>query len=109
MKMLDLQCAACAKQRLDVLVRDDGVIQPCECGGTMGRIYLPTNRPTVLQDTIEGGLLITNGLCNPDGSPKRYYSRSEIRKAAEKAGMTNYVTHVPAPGTDKSTKTTRWV
>ena len=33
------------------------------------------------QDTIEGGIAIAHGICNEDGTPKTYYSRSEIRQA----------------------------
>lgn len=33
-------------------------------------------------DDIPGGLEIRNGICNDDGSPKRYYSKSEIKRAA---------------------------
>jgi hypothetical protein len=42
----------------------------------------------VIQDSIEGGLEIRHGLCNPDGSPKKYYSKTEIRRAANERGYT---------------------
>lgn len=41
----------------------------------------------VWQDSIEGGLEIAHGLCNEDGTPKTYYSRSEIRRACEVKGL----------------------
>ena len=62
----------------------------------------------VIQDSIEGGELYYHGICNPDGSPKRYYSRSEIRQAEKERGVENVVRHVPLPGTDKSPYTTDW-
>jgi hypothetical protein len=44
----------------------------------------------VWQDTIEGGVLMTNGICNEDGTPKRYYSHSEIREACKAKGVIPY-------------------
>lgn len=66
-------------------------------------------RFSVIGDEIPGGVEIKHGLCNPDGSPRRFDSKSAIAKAAREAGMTNYVTHNPPPGTDKSKHTTRWI
>lgn len=42
----------------------------------------------IVPDEIPGGLLVEHAICNPDGTPKRYYSKSEIRKAANDAGWT---------------------
>jgi len=64
----------------------------------------------VVQDSIEGGVLIEHGLCNPDGTPKRYYSKSEIAAEAKRRGLVNWVEHIPYDkGTDKSPHTVRWV
>jgi hypothetical protein len=43
--------------------------------------------PTVRQDTIEGGLVIEHGLCNHDGTPRTYYSQSEIDRECKARGM----------------------
>lgn len=32
---------------------------------------------------------IRHGICNPDGTPKRYRSKSEIKRAAFEAGLTH--------------------
>lgn len=45
-----------------------------------------TDRVMVSGDDIPGGLLVRHAICNPDGTPKKYYSKSEIRKAAHEAG-----------------------
>ena len=45
------------------------------------------NSPVVWADAIPGGILIEHGICNPDGTPKRYDSRSEIRTACAVKGM----------------------
>jgi len=55
-------------------------------------------------DDIPGGLEIRHGLCHADGSPRRFYSKSEIAKAAKAAGLTNYVRH-----TDDDQHISRWV
>ena len=46
--------------------------------------------PTVWPDDIPGGVEIRNGLCHEDGSPRRFYSRSEIRAACEVKGLIPY-------------------
>ena len=44
--------------------------------------------PVVRPDDIPGGLEIHHGLCNEDGTPRTYYSRSEIRQACAERGLT---------------------
>jgi hypothetical protein len=46
--------------------------------------------PVVRPDSIPGGVLIAHGLCNPDGTPRRYDSHSEIRAAAEAKGLMSW-------------------
>ena len=43
--------------------------------------------PTVRPDSIPGGRVIEHGLCNEDGSPRTYYSESEITRECEKRGL----------------------
>lgn len=62
----------------------------------------------VITDDIPGGVLINHGICNEDGSPRRYYSKSEIAKEAKKRGLINRVEHVTAPGSDKNPYTKPW-
>ena len=42
----------------------------------------------VRPDDIPGGLVIEHGLCHDDGTPRTYYSRSEIRQACVARGLT---------------------
>ena len=58
----------------------------------------------VTPDDIPGGIDIRHGLCNPDGSPRRYYSKTEIAKEAARRGYTNHVEHI-----DGSKHTSRWI
>lgn len=80
----------------------------CECGfkgGIWGWTYeMPFTCPSCGQsaelagalvtpahgistDSIPGGIMIRHGLCNPDGSPRRYDSMTEIRREANKRGL----------------------
>ncbi len=43
--------------------------------------------PVVIQDSIEGGLVIEHGLCNHDGTPRTYYSQSEIDRECKARGL----------------------
>lgn len=65
--------------------------------------------PSVIGDDIPGGIEIRHGLCNPDGSPRKYYSKSEMAAEAKKRNLTNIVEHVTSPGTDKNPYTQRWI
>lgn len=56
----------------------------------------------------ECDVLARHGLCNPDGTPHRYTSKTEMKREAEKRGLTNYVVHTPERGTDKSKLTQKW-
>ena len=57
----------------------------------------------------ECDVTVRHGICNADGTPRRYTSKSEMAKEAAKRGLENHVVHVPAPGSDKSKWTSRWV
>lgn len=47
-----------------------------------------TNKSAMINtDDIPGGIDIKHGICNDDGSPKRYYSKSEIKRAAYDKGL----------------------
>jgi hypothetical protein len=41
----------------------------------------------VVGDDIPGGIEIKHGICNPDGTPRRYHSKTEIRRAANEKGL----------------------
>jgi len=50
--------------------------------------HVSTKRIYIATDDIPGGMLVRHGICNPDGTPKRYYSKTEIKRAANEAGYT---------------------
>ena len=63
----------------------------------------------VIGDEIVGGIEIRHGLCWPDGTPRKYYSHSEIEAERKKKNLINRVEHIGNPGSDKNQHTTRWV
>jgi len=63
----------------------------------------------IVPDDIPGGLLITNGLCHDDGTPRRFDTRSSIAAEAKRRGFTNYVQHRGTESGDKSSQTQRFV
>lgn len=80
------------------------------CGEQTSRGFTGTVRSAaVISDGIPGGVEMKHGLCNEDGSPRRYYSKSDINREAKARGLVNYVVHQPPKGTDKSPHTSRWV
>jgi hypothetical protein len=44
----------------------------------------------VIADDIPGGVEIAHGLCHDDGTPRRFYSKSEMRLAAQVKGLVPY-------------------
>lgn len=105
--MIDLKCGTCSRIQLDHLERDEDKTRPDCCGTSMERVFLPTNRGQVIGDECD--VWVKNGICNSDGTPKHYTSKSQMRKAAEAAGQTNFVRHVGSKGSDKSKHTTHWI
>ena len=107
MPIYDRRCVTCdivTGTELYELVHDPN--PPCpQCGNPTERI---AGMRGAVDDSIPGGVEIKHGLCNPDGSPRRYYSHSEMRKEAAKRGLVEFVRHVPDRGSDKSKNTSRW-
>ena len=71
------------------------------CKGDAAK-HKPMESYGVVPDEIPGGLEIKHGLCNADGTPRKYYSRREIAKEAAKRGLHNHVEHVATQGSDKN-------
>lgn len=64
----------------------------------------------VTGDDIPGGLEMKNLFPpNPDGSPKKFYSKSAVAQAAKALGYHNHVEHLGSKGSDKSKHTVRWI
>lgn len=60
-----------------------------DCYHEMAPEPVTTNlAPGVITDSIPGGLDVPHAICWPDGTPRRFYSKSEIRDTAREAGWT---------------------
>lgn len=105
-KLIDVECSQCEHFELDVW-RERGAYGTCgKCSSPMVRAYRSFG--AAIGDDIPGGLLVPHAVCNADGTPKRYYTKSDIAKAAKAAGWTNRVEHVTPQGSDKAKYTSRW-
>lgn len=105
MPMFDMKCEDCGAI-FDMFIRP-GEIRTCTCGGPLEKVLLPGKANAVIGDDCD--VWIKNALCNADGTPRHYSSKSDIAKEAKKRGWTNHVEHMPASGSDKSRHTSRWV
>lgn len=91
MRLIDVKCDQCAQVSEDVLHTHGEPFPACRCGGATYRLYAGKRSATVIGDDIPGGVLVHNAICNDDGSPRRYYSHSEMRRAAAAKGWVNHV------------------
>lgn len=63
--------------------------------------YCPHGFGTAIVEGDEIDIEVKHGLCNTDGSPRRFRSRTEMRTAAKARGMMNYVATATTPGPPK--------
>lgn len=108
MPFYDKKCKSCQAITVDVLEAVYAAPALCTCGGELERVWLG-KASSVIPDDIPGGIFIKNGLCNADGSPRKYYSKTEMKQEAARRGLVNHVTHIGERGSDKNKHTTRWV
>lgn len=106
MPIYDLTCKNNHEQ-LDVLLKI-GERPACLICGEATETFWNGRSAGVVDDSIPGGIEIRHGICNEDGSPRRYYSHTDMKKEAAKRGLRNRVEHVTVPGSDKSPYTTKW-
>lgn len=81
---------------------------PCPtCQSPTRRVLVGRSAP-VFDDSIPGGVMMENAICNLDGTPKRYDSHSDIKRAYKAAGLEPIDEHRPMKGSDKGKMTTNW-
>lgn len=74
--MSDIKCDKCGKD-LEI-----GLFPFCP--------HPPAPTAMIAADDIPGGYIVRHGACWPDGTPRKFYSKSAIKKAAFEAGWTMY-------------------
>lgn len=87
-KEVKLRCTACEWKGRKFLWSYEGPL--CDACGAMAEPddVLLARAPGVIPDSIPGGLDVRHGLCNADGSPRRYYSKTDIKAEAARRGWT---------------------
>ena len=109
--LIDTLCPGCGDVHPDVWVElgEARALGPCRrCGHERERLLRHAKAPGVVPDSIPGGYWVEHGLCNSDGTPRRYDSRSEMAREAKRRGLRLSVEHKGSEGSDKSVHTTRW-
>ena len=111
MKMIDVKCPQCDTVKTDVLLRpSDAPFPLClQCGERTERTHTPGTSHGIVPDGIPGGILIQNGLCHADGTPRRFDSRTDIARHAKETKWGNVVEHKGSAGSDKSKHTQRFI
>lgn len=108
MPFYDKSCRSCGAVTIDVLEAVYAAPALCQCGGETERVWLG-KASSVTPDDIPGGYWVKHGLCNDDGTPRKYYSKSEMRREAARRGLENHVVHIGTQGGDRSKITSRWI
>ena len=88
LKVRRYECTACGSTKEELKWNYE---TPPDCHGAMvetSRVARFGQASNVIGDDIPGGLLIEHGICNADGTPRRFYSKKEIRDTARKQGWT---------------------
>jgi hypothetical protein len=82
------ECAACGFSG-KILGWDYELPLACPSCGAATKVF--DNRkeraPGVVGDDFPGGFYAEHGVCHPDGTPRRFDSRTELKKALNKAGL----------------------
>lgn len=74
----------------------------------MVRFWTQHNLGGVIDDSIPGGMTVDTPFGYRDGKLQKFYSKSDIARAAKDAGYEPHVTHDPG-NRGKSRHTSRWV
>ncbi len=117
MRNMDLRCDGCGYVVIDYLERDGSPTRPLECPtcktNTLDRVLLGGQSAHVHGDECD--VVVKHGICNEDGSPRRYRSKSEMARAARELGertgthVYNKVQHIGDRGSDRNKNTQRFV
>lgn len=109
MLMIDLYCTHCEFILPDILKRSGMREPPYTCPKCHHKTLVKTmlQAPGVIGDECD--VTIKNGLCNADGSPRRYTSKADIKRVAKHRNLVNWVEHKGTASGDKSKVTQRFI
>lgn len=80
------ECSACGARK--TALQWDYEDSPSCCGQPMATPSGPNRASAVVGDEID--VTIRHGLCNEDGSPRRWRSRAELRREERRRGLVVY-------------------
>src|SRR6266850_1642877 len=104
MPMYDRSCQSCGAVRTDCWEPIATPDMECSCGeGHFRRVWL-AKASGVIGDECD--VTVKHGLCNEDGSPRRWRSKAAMVAEARKRGIESHVTHIGSRGGDRSIHTT---
>src|SRR5882762_7041683 len=84
MPRYDLICTNCKNEQIDILHSIHDPHPPCSsCGAKNETLW--NQSASVAGDECD--IYIKNGLCWPDGTPRRFRSKAEIKKLAFEKGL----------------------
>ncbi len=106
MPYYDRKCGSCEKLYIDCWEPITAPAHACECGQPTQRVLLPNGRKAIPD---ECDVWVKHGICNEDGTPRHYRSKSEMRRVARERGLEPYVQHIGTKGGDRSVHTSRWI
>ncbi len=104
--MYDRTCTDCGSAHTDCLEPISTPDYACPCGGLMKRAWVGGKGPKAHGDEID--IYVTNAICHADGTPRRFRSKSELKRVEQQAKVSLRVEHKGEPGSDKSKHTQRW-
>lgn len=105
MPIYDRICQACGWVGSDLFEPVEAGRVDCPNGHETERVWISTGRsPNVIDDTIIGGRVYEN----LGHEPVKVESRSQLKRELQARGLTEFVRHVPTPGSDKSPHTVSW-
>ncbi len=102
MPLYSYRCETCgtAEDRFaTIALRNE---QACAKGHTLTRTYTAN---AVIDDSIPGGFVQENF----GSRPETFYSKRDMARRASELGLQPFVRHVGEQGSDKSSKTSRWI
>lgn len=107
-KLRQYHCENCGTTSEPMLAWDYQKVQCSKCGSLAEEAGYRCGEkaPGVIGDECD--VVVKHGICWPDGTPRHYRSKSEMRRVAAQMGLSQHVEHIPQRGSDKSPHTTKW-